>query len=178
MQEHEYRLPAPVNAVLSRLPAYPGSLLFVLGLNTALARHLPEDTLRMLEGRKLRIQARDAGLGFDFMWRDGKFVAQRPQGEVALTIAASSYDFLLMMQRKEDPDTLFFSRRLTMAGDTELGLLVKNTLDAIDLSVFSASAFLPPPLRSSNLLSAGMQSFGQVASRVFRRYPAPGGQGR
>jgi len=31
-----------------------------------------------------------------------------------------------------DPDTLFFSRRLTIDGDTELGLLVKNALDAID----------------------------------------------
>jgi len=178
MQEHEYRLPAPVSAVLSRLPAYPGSLLFVLGLNTALARHLPEDTLSMLEGRKLRIQARDAGVGFDFMWRGGMFIAQRPEGEVALTIAASSYDFLLMMQRKEDPDTLFFSRRLTMEGDTELGLLVKNTLDAIDLSVFSPSAFLPSPLRSSGLLSAGARSFGQAAGKLFRRYPAPGGEGR
>ena len=35
--------------------------------------------------------------------------------------------------RKEDPDTLFFSRRQSMQGDTELGLLLKNTLDALEL---------------------------------------------
>ena len=34
--------------------------------------------------------------------------------------------------RREDPDTLFFTRRLVMTGDTELGLVVKNALDAID----------------------------------------------
>ena len=32
-------VPAPVGAVLSRLPAYPGSLLLVAALNLALARH-------------------------------------------------------------------------------------------------------------------------------------------
>lgn len=34
--------------------------------------------------------------------------------------------------RKEDPDTLFFQRRLSIQGDTELGLEVKNLLDNID----------------------------------------------
>lgn len=33
---------------------------------------------------------------------------------------------------KKTLDTLFFSRRLLMEGETDLGLLVKNTLDAID----------------------------------------------
>ena len=32
--------------------------------------------------------------------------------------------------RLEDPDTLFFSRRLVIEGDTELGLALKNALDA------------------------------------------------
>ena len=38
-----------------------------------------------------------------------------------------------LAMRKEDPDTLFFSRRLSMQGDTELGLLLKNTLDSLEL---------------------------------------------
>jgi predicted lipid carrier protein YhbT len=36
------------------------------------------------------------------------------------------------VSRQEDPDTLFFQRRLTIEGDTELGLEVKNILDALD----------------------------------------------
>jgi predicted lipid carrier protein YhbT len=31
----------------------------------------------------------------------------------------------------EDADTLFFERELSMEGDTEYGLLLKNTLDSI-----------------------------------------------
>ena len=51
-----------------------------------------------------------------------------------LTISARARDFLALMAREEDADTLFFSRRLQMEGETELGLQVKNTLDAIDLT--------------------------------------------
>lgn len=130
------QFPAPLARVLARLPVYPGSLLFAGGLNLFLARHLPEDTLAMLEGRVLRIRVRDAGVAFDFSWQGNHFKAVAPGAEPALTIAATAHDFLLMMQRKEDPDTLFFSRRLIMEGDTELGLLAKNTLDSIDLAVF------------------------------------------
>ncbi|MEW8013567.1 MAG: SCP2 sterol-binding domain-containing protein [Candidatus Sedimenticola endophacoides] len=43
------------------------------------------------------------------------------------------YDFLLLATRREDADTLFFNRRLRLGGDTELGLYVKNFLDALEL---------------------------------------------
>jgi len=41
-------------------------------------------------------------------------------------------DFWLMATRTEDPDTLFFNRRLTIEGDTETGLALKNLLDALE----------------------------------------------
>lgn len=50
----------------------------------------------------------------------------------------------MLARREEDPDTLFFSRRLTLEGDTELGLLVENTLDALDASAFHLGALLRP----------------------------------
>jgi len=141
-----YPLPALFRKALCRLPAWPGSLLFSAALNVVLAKHLPADTLALLEGRALRIEVKDAGIGFDFTCRGGSFVAVRHPREVALTIGASAYDFFLLAQRNEDPDTLFFSRRLTMEGDTELGLLVKNSLDAIDLGLFDIDRFLPARL--------------------------------
>jgi predicted lipid carrier protein YhbT len=61
-----------------------------------------------------------------------------------LTIGAAAHDLLLLARREEDPDTLFFSRRLALEGDTELGLLVKNTLDALDASAFDFGALLRP----------------------------------
>ena len=50
---------------------------------------------------------------------------------------------MLLAQRKQDPDTLFFSRRLSMQGDTELGLVVKNALDALELPVLDPSHWSP-----------------------------------
>lgn len=145
-----YELPAVCRKFLARLPAYPGSVLFSGGLNLALAKHLPVDTIERLEGRTLRIEVRDAGVGFDFICRAGRFSAARKEEEVALTISASLCDFLLLAQRKEDPDTLFFSRRLSMEGDTELGLVVKNALDATDLAaLLPLDRLIPAPLLRS-----------------------------
>lgn len=123
-------LPKGMTRLLARLPAYPHSLLFAAALNQALGRRLGAELLQALSGKRLRIRVADAGLSF-FVGVGGGFHACRP-GPVDLAISASAYDFLLLALRREDPDTLFFSRRLLMEGDTELGLLVKNTLDALE----------------------------------------------
>lgn len=48
-----------------------------------------------------------------------------------LTIAASAHDFLLLAQRKEDPDTLFSVGACRMEGDTGTSDDGQNALDAI-----------------------------------------------
>ena len=143
MNATPYVLPQSVGQLLSRLPAYPGSLLFVTGLNLALACMLAPDVTQMLLGKKLRLRVTDVQWVFDFEWLHGRFGACQNKGEADLTISASAYDFVLLARRQEDPDTLFFSRRLSMEGDTELGLLVKNTLDAIELPVLNLEQFKP-----------------------------------
>jgi predicted lipid carrier protein YhbT len=143
MQTSPYLIPKPVASMLARLPAYPGSLLFVSALNLALAKKLANDVTSMLTGRKLRLCVTDAQWVFDFEWRDERFVVCQNKGAADLTISASGYDFVLLARRQEDPDTLFFSRRLAMEGDTELGLLVKNTIDAIELPVLTLDQLKP-----------------------------------
>jgi predicted lipid carrier protein YhbT len=143
MHASTYLLPPPVGNLLSRLPAYPGSLLFVTGLNLALKHQLAGDVTQMLLGKKLRLQVSDARWVFDFEWRKDRFVACQNAGAADLTISASAYDFMLLARRQEDPDALFFSRRLSMEGDTELGLLVKNTIDAIELPVLDLEQLKP-----------------------------------
>ena len=138
-----HTVPSPVAAVLSRLPPYPGSLLLVTGLNLVLARQLPADVCAHLEGRRIRIHVRDAGLRFDFRWQCGQFRACPPQQATDLTLSAHAHDFLRRAQRLDDPDTLFFNRRLSMEGDTELGLVVKNALDALELPVFDPAPWAP-----------------------------------
>lgn len=146
MTQNQFAVPEPVGKLLSLLPVYPGSLLFATALNVALKNALPQDVQQSLQGKRLRIRVSDAQLGFNFQWLDGRFAACGNDGKPDLMISASAQDFLRLAQRREDPDTLFFSRRLVMEGDTELGLLVKNTLDAIELPVFDPMRLAPARL--------------------------------
>ena len=136
-------LPEPVGAMLSWLRAYPGSMLLVGLLNRLLLPQLPADVLALLAHRTLRIEVRDARLTFDFSCANNRFVALSAARASDLTISASAHDFLRLAQREEDPDTLFFSRRLSMQGDTELGLIVKNSLDALEKPVFDLGQWAP-----------------------------------
>lgn len=140
-------LPPPVGAVLHHLPHWPGAALFCTALNAALAPQLPEDVRQALQGRALRIAVKDAGIGFDFAWQHTRFVAASPRHtRPDLIIRAHASDFVALARRTQDPDTLFFHRRLIMEGDTELGLMVKNTLDALELPVFDPRQMPLPDL--------------------------------
>jgi predicted lipid carrier protein YhbT len=138
-------IPPVAGSVLGRLPAYPGSLLLTAGLNFVLASRLAPDVLQMLHGRRLRIHVRDAQSSFDFSWDGRRFVPGRQwdADSIDLTISASALDFVRLAQRQQDPDTLFFDRRLSMEGDTELGLVVKNTLDALELPLADLQRWMP-----------------------------------
>ncbi|NMM92174.1 sterol-binding protein [Rhodococcus sp. SRB_17] len=139
-------VPAPVAAVLARLPAYPAALLLTTALNVGVARQLPGDVAARLLHKRLRIQVRDARVTLDFTWTGGAFAPRARHADTDLCISASAHDFLRLAQRQEDPDTLFFSRRLAMEGDTELGLVVKNTLDALELPVLDLQQWAPRQL--------------------------------
>lgn len=136
-------VPRPLGALLARLPAYPGSALLSTALNVGLSPRLPEDVRALLLHRKIRIHVRDARLTFDFSWEGQGFRPLRGGSPPDLTISAIAHDFMLLAQRREDPDTLFFSRRLAMEGDTELGLVVKNALDAMEFPVFDPQQWAP-----------------------------------
>ena len=55
----------------------------------------------------------------------------RGGGEVALRIRARTDALWRLTRGEDDADRLFFERALVMEGDTEYGLVLKNTLDAI-----------------------------------------------
>ena len=140
------KVPAPVAAVLSRLPAYPAALLLTTALNTNVAPQLPADVADALLHKRLRIQVRDARVTLDFTWAGRAFAPRARHTDTALCISASAHDFLRLAQRHDDPATLFFNRRLSMEGDTELGLMVKNTLDSLELPVLDLQQWAPHQL--------------------------------
>src|SRR5690606_2302236 len=92
---------------------------------------LAEGAFDLLQERWLRLEISDLGLAWCLTCRGTRLrVAQRHEFDVC--IRGRWRDFLLLASRQEDPDTLFFRRRLVIEGDTDLGLGVKNLLDGLD----------------------------------------------
>lgn len=101
---------------------------------------LEEGDLDFLQGRWLSIEVPDLGLQWLTSLDDNKLVV-RKSGPADVTFRANANYLLMIAARKQDPDTLFFQRHLVIEGDTELGLYVKNLMDAIELDA------MPKPLR-------------------------------
>ena len=127
------RLPDPVRAVMRRLPRLPASSIFATGLNVTLRRKFPRDVLERLEGYTFVIAVEDAGLELAFLVRRGRFAPVAAVSEPVLRFRAAAWDFAAIAAGTADSDTLFFNRRLVVEGDTEIALLVKNTLDTIEI---------------------------------------------
>lgn len=140
-----FTLPGPVARLGARLPQLPPTLALIGGLNLALGRILPREPLEPLTGKRLLLRVTDAGLALRFTLTPRGFRPLFDARTPDLTISATTRDYLALALREEDPDTLFFSRRLLMEGETDLGLLVKNTLDAVDWDALTAR--LPAALR-------------------------------
>ena len=120
----------PISGLVGRL-ARPSSMLFAAGLNVFLRRDLPEDVYRQLIGRQVEINVSDWGVRFRFCITPSRFAPIGQSAPCDLCITASARDFAQLASGAEDADTLYFDRRLIVEGDTELALLVKNTLDAL-----------------------------------------------
>jgi predicted lipid carrier protein YhbT len=138
----DFTLPAPVARLAGKLPQLPPTLAFVTALNLALGRMIPREPLAPLVGKRFAIRVTDAGLNLRFAYSARGFRPIFDGDKPDLTISARSRDFIALLAREEDPDTLFFSRRLLMEGDTDLGLLVKNTLDGIEMPNFDPTFWL------------------------------------
>jgi predicted lipid carrier protein YhbT len=138
----DFTLPAPIARLGGRLPQLLPSLALITALNVALGRMIPREPLEPLIGKRFAIRVTDAGLHLRFAYGSRGFRPIFDSAKPDLTISARSRDFIALLAREEDPDTLFFSRRLLMEGDTDLGLLVKNTLDGIELPRLDPAAHL------------------------------------
>ncbi|MFY0663841.1 MAG: SCP2 sterol-binding domain-containing protein [Natronospirillum sp.] len=63
-------------------------------------------------------------------------------GDVAFT--GDLHSFLQLALQLQDPDSLFFRRKLMISGDTALGLTIRNCLDRLE-----AKTVMPAPLYQS-----------------------------
>ena len=129
-----------------------------LAMKRLFAEPLNDGEFDVLEGRWLRIDVSDLGMTW-CLTRDlvGLRLAQDAPADVC--IRGNWKEFLLLASRQEDPDTLFFRRRLVIEGDTDLGLAIKNLVDSLD------SDLMPPRLwQLISWLGAAAKEQGQGVS--------------
>ncbi|ELF6905168.1 SCP2 domain-containing protein [Vibrio cholerae] len=94
---------------------------------------LQDGDFEFLEDKWLKVEVKDMELRWFISYQNDKLVvADKPVAE-DVSFSGNLNDLVLIAGRKEDPDTLFFQRRLSIEGDTELGLEVKNLMDSVDL---------------------------------------------
>ena len=125
-------LPAWVARIGRKLPALPPRLVLVQTLNYMLRRGLLPADMNKFAGRHFQLDVLDAGISIRFSANQQRFTTDNYPGKPDLRLAANSADYLRMILREEDPDTLFFNRELQIEGDTALGLTTKNLLDCVD----------------------------------------------
>lgn len=126
-------LPLPLTIPLRVIPAVAHSKALVAALNKIFASALRDGELDFLEGQIMLVKVSDAKLEFRITLDGDKLKVANKRRPHDLSIEGTVFDFMLLATRREDADTLFFNRRLKLGGSTELGLYVKNFLDALEI---------------------------------------------
>ncbi|EGA68551.1 hypothetical protein VISI1226_20161 [Vibrio sinaloensis DSM 21326] len=127
------------------------------GLKTVFKEALEDGDFEFLEDKWLKVEVKDMQLSWYISYQDEKLVVADQPVQEDVAFSGNLNDLVLIAGRKEDPDTLFFQRRLSIEGDTELGLEVKNLMDSVDLEL------LPKPLQTllnqlAEFVQKGLQS--------------------
>lgn len=129
----EFRLPTVLAKIGPRLPQWPHALGLALGLRAAQwLKWLPAETWRDFEGQVVGVHVTDAGIEVRLRCVNGQFRPAANGVAADVTFSATLATFLRLVRRDEDPDTLFFNRKLMIQGNTALGLQIKNVLDAVE----------------------------------------------
>ena len=118
--------------LLQLLPEAPPAHVLALTLNAGICFGLvSRSALEPLLGKTVSLEASDLGTRVRVAYDGNRFKAYGGSAPADITIRSTVSGYLSLALRREDPDTLFFTRQLVMTGDTDLGLVIKNALDAI-----------------------------------------------
>ena len=123
-----------------------------------------EGRLLPLDGKSICIHVTDIPLSLNFTIRSGN-LHRSYNDHWDARISGKSAEFWLLASRAEDPDTLFFNRRLSIEGDTETSLYIKNLLDALEFdwqAHFAHVTGRQPPqamVRLADLIQAKIANF-------------------
>lgn len=121
------RLAVPLRAV----PYAWHARLLEAAVNHVLAAPQRAGKLAFMRSRRLAIEVTDLDLRWVLEGDEMRMRTCAPGIEAEAAVRGKAIEFLLLASRMEDPDTLFFQRRLAVTGDTELGLTARNLLDQL-----------------------------------------------
>ncbi len=131
-------LPAPLAAaaerlrgIVRRLPVQPPSFVAARLLDRLLCPRLDAEQRRLLAERCVEVEVVEAGLRVRLRLGARGFEVAPAGDTPVLVVRAQAGALVKLLRGQEDADRLFFDRALVMEGDTEYGLMLKNTLDAI-----------------------------------------------
>lgn len=138
-------MPKILRPSLRLLPFSVQKSLLLPALSSVFQEPIEDGDFEFLQDKWLKISIIDLNLNWWLSFDQDKLVMASISELVASNItedvsfSATGDDLILIAGRKQDPDTLFFQRRLKIEGDTELGLEVKNLIDAIDIDQLPSS---------------------------------------
>lgn len=130
-QEWALRSADPLLGLVKHVPFTLQRWLLEAAAARLFAEPVNEGAFDLLQGRWLRLEVSDLQLGW-CITRNYKGLHMAEKAPVDVCIRGNWREFVLLASRQEDPDTLFFRRRLVIEGDTELGLAMKNLIDSLD----------------------------------------------
>lgn len=135
--QHQLVINAPkwLRLPVSFIPFTVKKKIMHLVLQKVFQEALEDGDFDFLSERYLKVAVTDLGLECFITYRDDQLIIEEKADKSDVSFSAGLNDLVLIAGRKEDPDSLFFQRRLRIEGDTELGLEVKNLIDSIDLDV-------------------------------------------
>lgn len=128
----------PLSILLRTLPDSVHSELLSRLFNHLLRGQYMVDQLYDLDGKRLAIGIKDTRTELLFRIQGNQLKRQPKSGATQawdVRISGKLNDFWQLASRSEDPDTLFFHRRLAIEGETEAGLYLKNLLDGMDFDL-------------------------------------------
>ena len=129
------KLTTNLPGVIKRLPEPPFILQKKIGekvLQHLMAEQIEMGDFDFLQDQWLKISINDMDLNFFLSFQENRLILSNQISQADVSFSGDAKEFILLASRKEDPDTLFFQRRLMIEGDTELGLYIKNAIDGID----------------------------------------------
>jgi predicted lipid carrier protein YhbT len=134
-------MPKILQPSLRFVPFSAQKSLLIPALHSVFSEAITDGDFEFLQDKWLKISILDLQLNWWLSFDQDQLIMASLKDNITedVSFSANGDDLVLIAGRKQDPDTLFFQRRLKIEGDTELGLEVKNLIDAIDIEQLPSS---------------------------------------